>query len=154
MPFGTLIRNHPARVAVAALRDAERAFERAHVGPVYGWGQRTASAFAPRLQADESETGYAITAELPGVDAGDLEVTIEDGVLTLAGVRRTPTWSEDMSDEEKARHEVSFRRRVRFNGEIDEPAVSARHRNGLLTITVPKPTPPEPVIKTIPIDVA
>lgn len=154
MAFGTLIRNHPARVAAVALRDAERAFERAPLGPVYGWNHRGSQAFTPRLQADESENEYVITAELPGVDAADLDVSIEDGVLTLAGVRKLSGWAEDQSEDEQAKRSTSFTRRVRFNGEIDEAAVSARYRNGLLTVTVPKPKAPEPVVKTIPIEVA
>lgn len=153
MAFGTLIRNHPVRVTAAALRNAERSFDRAQPGPVHGWGHRSNQSFAPRLQADETEDQYVITAELPGVAAADLEVTIEDGVLTLSGVRKSEAWSEAQSEDEQALHSVSFRRRVRFNGEIDEPNVNARYRNGLLTVTVPKPKPPEPVIKTIPIDV-
>jgi HSP20 family protein len=154
MAFGTLIRNHPARVAALALRDAERTLDRTRLGPVHGWTARTSHGFAPRLQADEREDEYVITAELPGVDGADLDVTVEDGVLTLAGVRKGEGWSEDLSDEEKAKHSVSFTRRVRFNGEIDEPTVSARYRNGLLTVTVPKPKAPEPVVQTIPIEVA
>ena len=154
MTIRTLIRNHPAQVAASALRDAERAMNRAQVFAANNWGQRGAFGFVPRLQADESETDYVISAELPGVDGGDVEVTIEDGVLTLAGVRKAPTWSEELSDEEKEQHSVSFKRRVRFNGEVDEPNVQARYANGLLTVTVPKPKPITPEVKSIPIEVA
>jgi len=154
MTIGTLIRNHPAHVAAAALRDAERAMNRAQGVGFNSWNQRGSFGFAPRLQADESETEYVISAELPGVEGGDIAVTIEEGVLTLSGVRKAPTWSEDQTDEEKAAHSVSFKRRVRFNGEVDEPHVQARYANGLLTVTVPKPTPVAPEVTTIPVEVA
>ena len=152
MSFGTLLRTHPA---LAALRDAERVLDRsARLSPVVGWPQRGVYGFAPRLQAVENEKEYSIGAELPGVEAEDLEVYVEDGVLVVKGVRKYPGWSSELPAEERSRYEVPFERRVRFNAEIDAAGVKARYRNGLLEVTVPKHLPPPPVIKSIPIEAA
>lgn len=154
MTIGALIRNHPARVAVAALRDAERAFGAAQrVAPAYGWSFRTGPGFEPRIQAVEGENEYRITAELPGVEQEDLFVEVEDGVLTLKGLRKRSGWSAELSEDEQARHVVRFTRRIRLGGEIDEAAVAARYRNGLLTVTVPKARAPENEVRTIPVEV-
>jgi len=155
MAIGTLIRTHPARLAAAALRDAERALERTQrFGPVDGWSIRALVGFEPRIQAVESENEYVITAELPGVEAADLEVVVEEGLLTLRGMRKGPGWSADLSEEDRARHVARFTRRIRFNGEIDEAEVTARYRDGLLTVKVPKARPPQPEVRTIPVEVA
>lgn len=154
MSFGTLIRTRPAR-ATAVLRQAERTLDRAgRPAPVYGWTIRTAPGFEPRVQAVENESEYVVSAELPGVETEDLQVVVEEGVLTVKGLRKGPRWSADLPDEERARHEARFARRIRFNGEIDDAGVSARYRNGLLTVTVPKARPPEPEVRTIPVEVA
>jgi HSP20 family protein len=154
MTIGALIRNHPARAAVAALRDAERAFGAAQrIAPAQLASVRTAPGFEPRIQAVESEDEYRITAELPGVEREDLSVEVEDGVLTLKGLRKGPGWSAELSEDEQARHVVRFTRRIRFNGEIDEAAVTARYRNGLLTVAVPKARVPEQEVRTIPVEV-
>ena len=105
------------------------------------------------MNAVESENGYVITAELPGVEQTDLGVSVEDGVLHLSGLRRSAGWSEDLSDEDKEKLESRFERRFRFNRDIDEGAVKAQYRNGLLSITVPKAEPPKPEVKTIPVEV-
>lgn len=154
MPFGTLIRTRPSRAA-AALLDAERALDRAgRPAHVYGWTIRTAPGFEPRVQAVENEREYVVSAELPGVETEDLQVVVEDGVLSVTGLRKGPHWSADLPDEERSRHEARFTRRIRFNGEIDDAGVSARYRNGLLTVSVPKARPPEPEVRTIPVEVA
>jgi len=149
MPFGTLIRTHPARLAAAALRDAERAQWAGRVPSA--WFVRPLGGFEPRIDAVEREGEYVISAELPGVEAGDLEVVVEDGVLTLQGLRKGPGWSDELSDEERPRHEARFTRRIRFNGEIDEAAVGARYRDGLLRVTVPKR---RPEVRSIPVETA
>ena len=119
--------------------------------------------FTPRISAVESEKEFVITAELPGVDPTDLDVVVEDGLLTIKGERRLGSPENEVAaDEEQetagagkpARRPGEFHRRFRFNSEIDEDAVKARYKDGLLTVTVPKAQPPEPEVRTIPVQVA
>jgi HSP20 family protein len=156
MTLGTLIHRHPMRAAASAMFDAERALDEIQRNMNAYPTLRIASGrtFAPRIDAVESETEYVITAELPGVEQGDLDVQIEDSVLSLKGARKSASWSEDLADEEKEKHVVRFERRFRFNHEIDDQGVRARYRNGLLTVTLPKALPPAPEVKRIPVEVA
>ena len=98
MPFGTLIHRHPARGLVR--RDFDRLMDDlwggfglaplvlgapgtiARSGPPNGRGEAEAR-YTPRLDAGELEDGYRVTAELPGVDAKDFDVTVEEGVLII-----------------------------------------------------------------------
>jgi HSP20 family protein len=154
MPIGALIHRHPMRAAASAMLDAERALDEIQRSMNSYPTLRVAggSSFAPHINAVEGENDYAITAELPGVEQSDLSVSIEDGILHLSGIRKSASWSEDLSDEEKAKREVRFERRFRFNGEIADDAVKAIYRNGLLEVSVPKAEPPKPEVKSIPVE--
>ncbi len=110
-----------------------------------------AQRFAPTLRAVENQTDYVVSAEVPGVAPEDLSVVVEEGILTLRGVRKPLDWSEDLPEDEKEALLSRFERSVRFNGEIDEERVTARSKNGLLQIVVPKPEPPVAQVTTIPV---
>jgi HSP20 family protein len=149
------------RSAASALFDAERTLDEMsrQFRSYPALRISTETGFSPRVSAVENETGYTITAELPGVESEDLEVIVEDGVLTIKGQRRLPgePEAEQAADASKSEAEDvrgRFQRRYRFNGEIDEAEVKARYRNGLLTVSVPKRRQPEPEVRTIPVEVA
>ncbi len=110
-----------------------------------------AGGFHPQLQTRELETEYRVSAELPGVDAKDLEVTVDGGVLCIKGHRRDPEAETD-ADQSEARE--SFERRLRFPVEIAEGEVTASCKNGVLRVTVPKLVEAKPKVRTIPVEVA
>ena len=167
------------RGAAAAMLDAERALDEIQRQfPSYPTLRGTRRRFVPRVEAVEREDHYFVRAELPGVESADLDIAVEEGVLTIKGHRAEGFGAEESTVDVKASadepaadaeatnddaddgavttaNEVdSFERRIRFNGEIDEAAVKARYRNGLLSITIPKQKAPEPVIRSIPVQVA
>ena len=126
------------------------------------FGAVAASAsFVPRIDAVEDGDAFRVTAELPGVEAGDLAVEIEDGVLTLAGQKRSRLGNADDGGEHADRDrprlrrvETSwgrFERRLRFGVPIDEANVKASFRNGVLTVTVPKAAHARTQVRTIPV---
>ena len=156
MSIGSLIHRHPMRSAAAAMLDAERALDQiqrefSHY-PRARFGARRSA--APRIDARENENEYVITAELPGVDPAELGIFVEDGVLTLRREVEVVAEAEAEGEEPKAERQRVFERRIRFNGEIDEEAVKAAHKNGLLTVTIPKPEEVKPEVRMIPVDVA
>jgi HSP20 family protein len=102
--------------------------------------------FAPVFEASELEDAYRVTAELPGVDSADLDVSVEDGVLSIQGHRG------DAGDESEETER--FERRIRFPGEVVEAETKATYKNGLLTVTVPKPAEVKPEVRSIPIETA
>jgi HSP20 family protein len=154
MTFGTRVRRYPLRGHADAVVYSERAlaeFQR-QLLPIANRGRLGSDSFAPTLRAVENQDDYLVSAELPGVASEDLSVVVEEGVLTLRGVRKSLDWSEDLGDEEKEALSTRFERSIRFNGEIDEGRVTARSKDGLLRIVVPKPEPPVPQVVTIPIE--
>lgn len=98
----------------------------------------TAGAFSPALDVRETTDGYALFVELPGVDAEQVEITLEENVLTIAGER--PFYDEFEPDEFRRveRRFGRFHRAVRLPDRVDSGAVTARHRDGVLRIEVPR----------------
>jgi HSP20 family protein len=154
MSIGALIHRHPMRSAASAIIDAERALDEGqHQFRAYP-RLRLANeqSFSPRVSAVENELEFLITAELPGVEASDLDVVVEDGVLTIKGKRVLPG-AEAEPEGDASDERGHFQRRYRFNTDIDETAVKAVYKNGLLSVTVPKPVAPEPEVRSIPVEV-
>ena len=153
MTFGTRVRRHPLAGHAAVVIGAERAFnelQRQFFGAA-DYGLPSTRAYMPSLKAVENVDDYVVTADIPGVAPDDLSVVVEEGVLTLRGTRKSLEWSDELPDEEKEALSTRFERSVRFNGEIDEGRVTARSKDGLLRIVVPKPEQAVPEVTRIPV---
>lgn len=101
----------------------------------------------PAAEVRETETGYSISLELPGVARDSIDVKATDRNLVISAERRAPQPSEtaasDSEQPQTAPLLSEFRygtwsRSFRFPGGIDREAVQAVYRDGLLTVTVPK----------------
>ena len=155
MAIQTLIQRQPVRGAAAAMLDAERALRNFHWQFAGSPRLRLGSQghLAPAIQAVENEEEFVVNAELPGYAPEDIDVFLEDGVLTMKGIRKSANWSDDLTEEEKAERAYRFERRIRFNGDIDEDNVTANYKNGLLEVKVPKPAVIKPEVREIPVQV-
>ena len=87
-----------------------------------------------------STDAVEIYAFAPGVDPATLEVTVDRGLLTIAGERasRTPAASEKLNVYARERYSGPFKRVVALPDDVDPTRVSASYRNGVLRIAVPK----------------
>jgi HSP20 family protein len=91
---------------------------------------------APAMEVHQSDDKLEITAELPGVKEEDVDLTVEDGVLTLRGEKKY-----ERTDEERGYSERSygtFERRITLPSNIDEDKCTADFKDGVLTISMPK----------------
>ena len=86
----------------------------------------------------EDENGYAIEANLPGVDKETMEVTFEDGVLTISAEGRSDEERRDGDFHIRERRTGRFSRSFRLPGEADPEKVKAELADGVLTVTVEK----------------
>lgn len=75
-------------------------------------------------------------AEVPGLEENDVEVLLEDGVLTLRGEKKSET--EDKDRQFSERYYGRFEGRLALGREVDEDKVAATFKNGVLTVTLPK----------------
>jgi len=128
-------RPNPLRDPTGFSTEVERMFRDVFEG---SRAPATAGAFAPALDVEETEDGFTLFIELPGVAAEDVEITLEENVLTVSGER---VFYADKEPSEFRRVERSFgrfHRAVRLPDRVDGEHVQADYRDGLLTITVPK----------------
>lgn len=92
----------------------------------------------PALEMKETKKAYTITAEVPGMEAGDLELTVEDDILRIAGEKKTERDEEEGGYSYSERSYGAFERRIRLPASANEAKIEAKCRHGVLTITVPK----------------
>jgi HSP20 family protein len=94
----------------------------------------------PRVDVSESENEYEVTAELPGIDEKDVELTLADNVLTIRGEKKVEREEKDKDKNYymSERSFGSFRRAVPLPAEVDEDRVEANFKNGVLTVHLPK----------------
>jgi HSP20 family protein len=91
---------------------------------------------APAMDVHQDDDKIEITAELPGVKEEDIDLTVEDGVLTLRGEKKSTHTDKERGYSERSYG--TFERRLTLPSNVDEDACSADFRDGVLTITLPK----------------
>jgi len=105
------------------------------LGPASGaW-----SNVAPMMELAETDKEIVVTAELPGLEDKDFEVSVSGDVLTLKGEKRAEQEHRNGDTTYTERRFGAFSRSVRLPFEIGEENVDARYDKGVLTIRVPKP---------------
>jgi HSP20 family protein len=90
----------------------------------------------PNVEVSETDKEIRVTAELPGLDEKDVELTLDDDVLTLRGEKRSE--SEDKERQFSERFYRHFERCIPLGTEVEEDKVEARFKNGVLSVTMPK----------------
>jgi HSP20 family protein len=90
----------------------------------------------PHTDVVESDQEYRVTAELPGLEEKDVELTFQDGVLTLKGEKKVEHNGEGARYTE--RWHGLFQRSISVGSDVDEGRVSASFSNGVLTVVLPK----------------
>lgn len=95
-------------------------------------------ALTPEVDVGETEGALTITAELPGMDEGDVEVTLSDDVLTIKGEKREESEEKGKEFHITERRYGSFQRSFRLPENIDAGKIDAAFDKGVLTVRVPK----------------
>jgi HSP20 family protein len=103
-----------------------------------GSGRATTTAWAPALDISERKDAYLVTVELPGVEADDLQITLEDGLLTIQGERHFAHDSSEQQFHRVERRYGAFRRSITLPDHVMADGIEATVDNGVLQIMVPK----------------
>ncbi len=129
----------PAEPLEALHREINRLFDDVSRGfGLFGAADREDVA-SPRIEVVETDKDLCVTAELPGVDPKDVDVTLEDDLLTLRGEKRAGREESGGSFHVSERTYGSFLRTVRLPFAAESNRVDATMKDGVLTIVVPKP---------------
>ena len=98
----------------------------------------TASSFVPPVDIYEDEHNIVLTAETPGITDKDLDITVENGVLTVSGERKMENEEKQDNFHRIERSYGRFTRSFTLPPTVDEDRVKAEFNNGVLKITLAK----------------
>jgi len=116
--------------------DVFRSFDLAPVSGMSGMGGSGRMGAWPSVEVVETDKDVRIAAELPGLDEKDVEVMLQEGVLTIRGEKKSEIEDKERSFSERIYGR--FERRIPLAWEVEEDKVEASFRNGVLTVTMPK----------------
>ncbi len=96
------------------------------------------AAWVPAVDVREEDDRFVIHADVPGVDPKDIEVTLENGVLTVSGHRESEKKEEGKGFSRVERSSGSFFRRFTLPDTADAEKIKAKSNNGVLEIAIAK----------------
>ena len=130
----TLVRYEPWSLLSQLRRDMDRAFE--------SHGEENSnvvtSDWVPAVDIQETEDAFVLHADIPGVDPKDIDVHMENGMLTIKGERESEKKEEEEGYKRVERQWGSFYRRFSLPESANAEKINAKSKNGVLEITIPK----------------
>jgi HSP20 family protein len=123
-----------------------RAIDQAFNGVTSG-SSNGSRVWVPAIDVVEKKDAYVLYAELPGVDASQVNISFEQNVLTISGTKRStlePANDGELRVYAAERVMGGFERSIRLPEFVDGDQISAEYANGLLMVTVPKAQAAQP----------
>ena len=97
-----------------------------------------ATGWVPALDFSETADRYVVKLDLPGVDPGELDISVVEDRLEISGEKKSEEKKEGEGWHRVERHYGSFRRAVQLPGAVDAAHAKAESSHGVLTVTLPK----------------
>ena len=98
----------------------------------------------PKVNVYEYDDKVGIVAEIPGLDKKQLEVSVEEGVLTISGDKHSTFESDGAKVLRRELKQSSFKRQFELGELLDGDNISANFKDGILSVSVPKIEPEQP----------
>ncbi len=117
--------------------------------PFRALGTRLADWLAPASEASSDDGAYRIAIELPGVGEKDIELTVDEGVVTVKGEKKAAREEKGDTWYFSERQYGAFSRSFRLPADADAAAVRADLKDGVLTVTVPRRAPAQPKARKV-----
>ena len=100
--------------------------------------QQLFTGWTPALDLYQNNDNVVATVELPGMRKEDIEISLQDGTLTISGERKSETGTNGGNATRTERSTGKFRRTITLPTLVDANKVSAGYKDGILTVTLPK----------------
>lgn len=130
----TLTRYEPWSLHRALLNEITRSIDASSqdgsIGATADW--------SPAVDIAEYTDKFVLSADIPGVDPASVEITLENGVLTLSGSREKAVENGGVERRRVERSQGKFFRRFALPDTVDNESVSASGKHGVLEVTIPK----------------
>ena len=138
-----LIRWEPVRELGTIQNEMNRLFNSFFDTPTPANGT-TFRRWIPAMDLVETESSFVLKADLPGLSESDVNIQLDDNVLTVSGERKSEHEDRKAGYYRVERSYGSFRRSLTLPEGVDADAVTATFENGVLEVTVPKPAQQAP----------
>ena len=119
-------------------RELDRMFDDMWRGLPSTAGVATASSMALRLDVKEDDKSFHVTADLPGLSEKEVEITFDDGMLTIRGEKKVERDEQQGTWHLVERSYGSFARQLSLSANIDANRIEASFNKGVLSINLPK----------------
>lgn len=140
----TLVRNDPWSLFSQMQKDLNRVFESRYGDAAADNSNVVTSHWAPAVDIKEEADRFVLYADLPGVDVKDIDITMEQGVLTIRGERKSETDVEKEGYRRVERVRGTFYRRFSLPDSADAERIAASSRGGVLEVVIPKQAKTQP----------
>ncbi|HEX7031291.1 MAG TPA: Hsp20/alpha crystallin family protein [Gammaproteobacteria bacterium] len=114
------------------------------LGGPYDEEGTAATDWMPAVDVTEEENRYVLHADVPGVDPKDIDITLENGVLTIRGRREASRSENERGYRRVERMYGSFFRRFTLPDTADAEKISAQSKHGVLELVIPKQEKTQP----------
>ena len=139
-----LVRWEPARELHSLQQEMNRLFNTFFDAPVAGNGTAGGRRWVPAMDLVETDEHFVLKADLPGLAESDVNIEVEDNVLTVSGERKAEHEDKREGYVRVERAYGSFRRSLTLPEGVDPEAVTASFDNGVLEVRIPKPEERKP----------
>jgi len=103
----------------------------------------------PKVDIAETKDNFLITADLPGIDEKNVNITLDDGIITIKGEKKTDTEDKQGEFYSRERSYGAFQRSFEVPETIDENKIDASFYNGVLKVKIPKTPEAKKEVKKI-----
>jgi HSP20 family protein len=142
-----LVRWEPARELASLQQEMNRLFTTFFDAPATAGGAGNGGAlrrWVPAMDLVETDDQFVLRADLPGLSEGDVNIEVEDGVLTVSGERKAEHEEKKEGYYRVERSFGSFRRSLTLPDGVDPESVTASVDKGVLEVRIPKPEDRKP----------
>ena len=136
--MATLTRWDPFREMMTLRSTMDRMFDDSLQSMQVSSRENGESAFSLAVDVTEADNEYVVRASTPGIPEENLEITLENNVLTVAGEFESETEQEGVQYLVRERRSGRFRRSITLPATVDEEGISAEFDAGVLSIHLPK----------------
>lgn len=126
-------------------REIDKLFDQADPNSWSSLGDRNLAGL--RMDVAETNKAIVVSAELPGVDIEDIDVSLSGGILTIKGEKRSEHDKKDADFHVVERSFGAFERRISVPEDCPAASIKAEYASGVLTVTIPKPANAAPAAK-------
>ena len=139
-----LVRWEPVRELTSLQQEMNRLFSSFFDTPTAGNGSSYPRRWIPAMDLVETDDEYVLSADLPGLGQGDINLEFEDSVLTVSGERKAEHSDRREGYYRLERATGTFSRSLTLPDGVDPEAVTATFDKGVLTVRIPKPEQRKP----------